>query len=482
MFDPNSENAGVLDLEALKKARQEGKKIGLVQGSWDLFHLGHLKYLLEAKKRCDYLIVGMDSDLKIKKRKGPSRPIIPEQERYEFIRLLPTVADDLVIKKMDEQKWGLIKDVRPDVLIVIKENYTDEQLDKLREFCKEISVLPRQSTSSTSDKIRQITISASKGKIDNLDEQVKDAIECFKKRIGYSEESPDIVKILVKALKDSTDWKVPVATACYKDGKWYTGANHADFSIPKEDVINRTELFYATTEHAEISLLKRIGNVTNIDFPIYSTLFPCDKCMKTLIDKGVKQIYYMEDHPNRNWSKRSHELAEKAGVQTIQMLPTPKLEEQKTDFTSYKFIYPPNARHQEQLNIMLDKESRGIDPLDPEYVGQDILFRTQYWYVTENKFPYEGAEKQFLIVAVSPVYNFSDITDEMLNNLYTYIIPRLETEYGVSGGSLCVRFGDCSRSGASLKRIHFHLIQPKIDSKVRFGIGGKQKLKEGLHL
>ena len=47
-------------------ARNSGKTIGLVQGSWDLFHLGHLRYILKARELCDYLIIAMDSDDKIK--------------------------------------------------------------------------------------------------------------------------------------------------------------------------------------------------------------------------------------------------------------------------------------------------------------------------------------------------------------------------------------------------------------------------------
>ena len=79
---------GELDVEALNKARLEGKKIGLVQGSWDQFHYGHLRYIKKAKENCDYLIVGLDSDAKIQKRKGKNRPLIPEDERYAMIKEL----------------------------------------------------------------------------------------------------------------------------------------------------------------------------------------------------------------------------------------------------------------------------------------------------------------------------------------------------------------------------------------------------------
>ena len=55
--------------EKIEMAKSEGKKIGLVQGSWDLFHLGHLRYIKKAKSLCDFLVIGMDSDEKIKKKK-----------------------------------------------------------------------------------------------------------------------------------------------------------------------------------------------------------------------------------------------------------------------------------------------------------------------------------------------------------------------------------------------------------------------------
>ena len=143
-------------LANVKIAKKTGQKVGLVQGSWDLFHLGHLRYIMKARALCDFLVIAMDSDEKIRKRKGPTRPVIPEKERYEFIRLL-NIADAVVIKEVDEPKWHLIKTVKPDVLIAIKENYNDEQIEKLGKYCGEVAVLPRQAKTSTSDKIRQIT-------------------------------------------------------------------------------------------------------------------------------------------------------------------------------------------------------------------------------------------------------------------------------------------------------------------------------------
>lgn len=480
MYDGNL--IGKLDLESLNKAKEQGKKIGLVQGSWDLFHIGHLKYIKKAKEACDYLIIGMDGDLKIKKRKGNGRPIIPEDERYEFIKLL-NVADDIVIKEVDEEKWGLIKSISPDVLIVIKDNYSDKQIEDLEKICGEVKILDRQSETSTSDKIRKITLANQKNKIDRLKEKLDNSIEEFKKRISYSEDMSDEIQKLVTHLYDSTDWKVPVAAACLHNGNWYYGANKADFSLPKCDIDNRTELFYSTVEHAEINLLKHMGDIEKIDSPIYVTLFPCDKCMKVLIEKGIKKIYYLEDHLDRNWSKRSHELAKKAGIETINLLELNKEKEEKDviDYSSFKYIYPPNAREQEQLDIMMNREYHDEDPLDIKIVNQEVLFETKYWYISKNKFPYKGVAYQFLICSMIPVYSINEMPEEMWTELGK-ICLKLTDEYNIPGGALCFRIGDCSFSGASLKRLHAHLIQPEEGVKTKFTIGGNKELKKTLKL
>lgn len=121
---------------------------------------------------------------------------------------------------------------------------------------------------------------------------------------------------------------------------------------------------------------------------------------------------------------------------------------------------------------MLIMESEGKDPLAPDHLDQEILFRTPWWYVTENRYPYEGAERHFLVVATGPVYSFEGISLGMWGGLRE-VWRRLVDEYGVDGGALVFRFGDPARSGASLTRVHCHIIQPKEGAKVRPTIGGK---------
>jgi D-glycero-beta-D-manno-heptose 1-phosphate adenylyltransferase len=54
-------------------------RVVLTSGSFDLIHLGHVKYLTRAKQLGDVLVVGVDSDAKIRGRKGPGRPMVPER-------------------------------------------------------------------------------------------------------------------------------------------------------------------------------------------------------------------------------------------------------------------------------------------------------------------------------------------------------------------------------------------------------------------
>ena len=489
------ERKGQLDVEALEKARSEGKKIGLVMGSWDQCHIGHIRYLKRAKEECDYLVVGVDSDAKIRKRKGPNRPLIPEDERYDTIMEIgvnrvktyepgKSVADDIVYKPVDEAKWELIKKVRPDVLIAIPENYSMEDVDKLtNEYgVGRVAIFGRQAETSSSNKLRKRLIANFSDKVNDFEENHAKSVEETRERLKESLELGEPYGDMLKHLEESTDWKCPVSAAAKVKDKWYFGTNQCDYTISKNDLNERNELFYVTVEHAEIGVLKRIGDIGTTD-TIYVTLFPCDRCMKTLIDKGIKKIYYLEDHLDRNWSKRSHKLAEEKGIELIKVLKE-KIEEQpqeEIDYSKYKYIYPPNVRAQEQLDIMIDNESNNLDPLDKDVLGNEKVFETEYWNVTKNKFTYEGAEEQFLISSMKPVYNLDSLTNEMMDDLLL-IWKRLEKEYNVTGGALCIRFGDCSLSGASLKRMHAHLIKPEEDEKVKFNIGGKKQLKKELKI
>src|SRR3954469_23368562 len=131
-------------------------KIVLTSGSFDLIHLGHVKYLARAKELGDILVVGVDSDAKIRRRKGDDRPMVPEDERLELLAHQRPV--DLIYLKRDEDPgWGLIKAVEPDVLVLTADHsYTPEQLEKLGGVVGDIQVIERQAAVTTSERIRQM--------------------------------------------------------------------------------------------------------------------------------------------------------------------------------------------------------------------------------------------------------------------------------------------------------------------------------------
>ena len=74
-----------------KDLREMGKTIVLANGAFDLFHVGHLRYLRDAKKYGDVLVVAVNSDKSVKSYKGEDRPIIPQDERVEILMALEVV-------------------------------------------------------------------------------------------------------------------------------------------------------------------------------------------------------------------------------------------------------------------------------------------------------------------------------------------------------------------------------------------------------
>lgn len=133
-----------------------GYRVVLTSGSFDLIHLGHVKYLARAKQLGDVLAVGVDSDVKIKRRKGPDRPMVPEQERLEMLAYQRPV-DLIFLKQDEEQRWALIEAVRPDVLVLTADHsYAEKDLLALKELCGAIEVVERQASVTTSERIRQM--------------------------------------------------------------------------------------------------------------------------------------------------------------------------------------------------------------------------------------------------------------------------------------------------------------------------------------
>ena len=92
--------------------RQHGKKIVLANGCFDLFHVGHIRYLSGAKALGDCLIVALNSDEQVRRLKGENRPLLPERERAEIVSAFRCV--DYVTIFPEPTVEELIRAVRPD--------------------------------------------------------------------------------------------------------------------------------------------------------------------------------------------------------------------------------------------------------------------------------------------------------------------------------------------------------------------------------
>ncbi|MES2213727.1 MAG: adenylyltransferase/cytidyltransferase family protein [Patescibacteria group bacterium] len=161
----NSDGRVFTDYKKLKSLIEHCKALGLkvvlTQGTFDMIHVGHGRYLKEAKQHGDILIVGVDSDKKVRHRKGPERPVVPQEERLEMLSHLRYV-DLVFLKELKDPKWSLIKAIRPDVLIATKQTYNAQQIKDLKEHCGKVVVLEPRATTSTSAKIRLLQIGTAK--------------------------------------------------------------------------------------------------------------------------------------------------------------------------------------------------------------------------------------------------------------------------------------------------------------------------------
>ena len=103
------------NLNVINNLKSEKKKIVFTNGCFDLLHVGHIRYLSNAKKLGDFLIVGLNSDESVKILKGQNRPINQFEDRAMLLSALRSV--DLVIMFEEQTPENLINKVVPDVLV-----------------------------------------------------------------------------------------------------------------------------------------------------------------------------------------------------------------------------------------------------------------------------------------------------------------------------------------------------------------------------
>lgn len=91
--------------------KKEGKKIVFTNGCFDILHIGHVKYLVDAKNLGDILIVGVNSDESVRTLKGKCRPIVPDIERAEILAALKCVDYVVIFNELNPE--NLIAKLKP---------------------------------------------------------------------------------------------------------------------------------------------------------------------------------------------------------------------------------------------------------------------------------------------------------------------------------------------------------------------------------
>ena len=145
------------------RLKQEGKKVVFTNGCFDILHAGHTRYLREARKLGDTLILALNSDSSVRSIKGPLRPIVPEAERAEVVASLDSV--DYVTVFDELTPLALIEFLRPDV-IVKGGDWAEKDIvgaETVRKWGGRVAIMPEiegASTTNIIDKVLQVYRSA----------------------------------------------------------------------------------------------------------------------------------------------------------------------------------------------------------------------------------------------------------------------------------------------------------------------------------
>ena len=93
--------------------RQNGSRVVLANGCFDVLHVGHVRYLAGARELGDVLVVGVNSDAQVARLKGPGRPVLPANERAELVAALESVTYVTVFDEPTVEE--LLLALKPDV-------------------------------------------------------------------------------------------------------------------------------------------------------------------------------------------------------------------------------------------------------------------------------------------------------------------------------------------------------------------------------
>lgn len=130
------------------------KIVGFTNGCFDILHVGHIRLFEFIKNECDHLVVGIDSDERVGKLKGPSRPYNNQEDRQYMLQNISSI-DEVFIFNSEQGLRELVKKVNPD-LMVVGADYRDKEVVG-SEHAKELKFFERIYGYSTTQIIESST-------------------------------------------------------------------------------------------------------------------------------------------------------------------------------------------------------------------------------------------------------------------------------------------------------------------------------------
>ncbi|MBI2655692.1 D-glycero-beta-D-manno-heptose 1-phosphate adenylyltransferase [Candidatus Woesearchaeota archaeon] len=112
----------------VEKLKKQNKKIVTTNGVFDILHYGHVKYLEQAKKLGDVLIVGINTDKSVKQNKGDKRPINDEKSRMSVLAALESIDYVFLFDEKDPRDW--LNKIKPNIHIKAGDYKLSEIIEK----------------------------------------------------------------------------------------------------------------------------------------------------------------------------------------------------------------------------------------------------------------------------------------------------------------------------------------------------------------
>ncbi|MCX6787301.1 MAG: adenylyltransferase/cytidyltransferase family protein [Candidatus Kaiserbacteria bacterium] len=169
-------------IKLISALRSMGCIIVFVTGVWDLWHIGHGNYLQKGKDEgaklypnADHVImvVGVDSDDFTRFRKGPNRPIVPEDERCQVLGHIRSV--DVITMQYEADQLFLVVD--HDVRIISESTKDLPNLEEMQRQCAHIVNLPPQAETSTTARIRRLSLDGAASVLLKIEEGLKATLQ-----------------------------------------------------------------------------------------------------------------------------------------------------------------------------------------------------------------------------------------------------------------------------------------------------------------